>query len=169
MRKSLFTLLLSASVLSPAMAGNFSLSVDGYDIATNVYSVQGEYFWGENSEFSVIAKPYLLDRSESGIDWSGYGLELAVRKYGANIENLFFQTGIDVGYIKAEKGSWSDDSVFLGFNAKAGYRYYIAGGLFADLGVGIGYYTSSVEYRDSDYRDLDGIELFGIVSLGYKF
>ena len=168
MKKKLLTALFVSYVLSSyASAGerNFSIATDGYDITTNVYSIQAEWF--KSDDFSFLAKPYILNRNESGIDWNGYGIELAGRMYSEN--NIFLQYGLDIGYIKDKIGSFSDDSIFLGFNTKAGYRYYITNELFADLGVGIGYYTTNVQFRSKNYRDLDGIEIFIIASLGYQF
>lgn len=168
MKKKLLTAFLTSAVISSsalANEGNFSLALDGYDFATNVYSIQAEWF--KSDDFSILFKPYTLSRSKSGIKWSGYGIELSGRTYSEN--NIFLQYGLDLGTVKAKVSNSSDSSFFLGFNTKAGYRYYIANTLFIDLGVGIGYYTTNVQYRSENYRDLDGVELFGIASLGYNF
>ena len=179
MKKKLLSAVLATTVTTLSAYANeasFSVAIDGYDLLTDVYGIQFEWFKSDN--FSLLAKPYLLNRSESGIDWNGYGIELAGRMYKGGLDYLgdennpygtYLQFGLDLGYVKAEIGNYSDDSFFLGFNTKAGYRYVISNGVFIDLGLGIGYYTSNVVYRDSDYRDLDGVELFGTLSLGYQF
>ena len=174
MKKLLATALATTSIISFATAEqSFNISIDGYDVLTSVYSVQVE--WMKSEDFSILAKPYFLNKSESGIDWSGYGLELAGRMYKGGIGNsenpygIFLQYGIDFGYMKAEVGSYSDDTIYLGFNTKAGYRWIFSKHFTVDAGIGIGYYTSLIKYGTDDYRDFDGIELFGIISAGYSF